>query len=120
MPSKLLLFIALTVSAQGASPSTPQQTIPEIDFSDHHFSPQTLVIPAGQPLQIKVVNSSREKIEFESFSLNREKVIEPGESVTVRLPALRAGRYDFFDDFHQEVPEGMIVAESADSANAQH
>jgi hypothetical protein len=38
----------------------------------------------------------------------------------VRLPALRAGSYDFFDDFHPDVPEGTIVAESADSANIQH
>jgi hypothetical protein len=59
-----------------------------------------------------VMNSSREKIEFESFSHNREKVIEPGESITVRLPALRAGSYDFFDDFHDDVPEGTIIAES--------
>jgi hypothetical protein len=118
MPSKLLLFIALTVYVQGASPSNIPDKLPEIDFSNHHFSPQTLVIPAGQPLQIKVVNSSREKIEFESFSLNREKVIEPGESITVRLPALRAGSYDFFDDFHQDVPEGAIVA-APSAANAE-
>jgi hypothetical protein len=110
MSLKSLIFIFLAVFVASAFPSTPQATTPEIDFSDHHFSPQTLLVPAGQPLQIKVVNLSREKIEFESFSLNREKVIEPGESVIVRLPALRAGRYDFFDDFHQDVPEGMIVA----------
>src|SRR5580704_11924944 len=99
MPIKALIFIILTISAEGAAPSNPPETIPEIDFVNHRFSPQTLVVPAGQPLQIKVMNSSREKIEFESFSLNREKVIEPGESITVRLPALRAGSYDFFDDF---------------------
>jgi hypothetical protein len=120
MPTKLLIFIALYASIAGGSSSNLQETTPEIDFANHHFSPQTLVVPAGQPLQIKVVNSSREKIEFESFSLNREKVIEPGESITVRLPALRAGSYDFFDDFHQDVTEGMIVAEPAGSANIQH
>jgi hypothetical protein len=107
---KFLIFIALTISIEGAPLSNHSGKIPEIDFSNHHFSPQTLVVPAGQPLQIKVVNSSREKIEFESFSLNREKVIEPGESITVRLPALRAGSYDFFDDFHQDVTQGVIVA----------
>ncbi|HEV8072926.1 MAG TPA: cupredoxin domain-containing protein [Opitutaceae bacterium] len=110
MPIKLLIFIALSVYAEGASSSNFSGKLPEIDFSNHHFSPQTLVVPAGQPLQIKVVNSSREKIEFESFSLNREKVIEPGESITVRLPALRACSYDFYDDFHNDVPEGSIVA----------
>jgi plastocyanin len=82
----------------------------EIDYSDHKFSPQTLTVPAGQPLLIRVVNLSKETIEFESFSLNREKVVEPGNSITVRLPALKAGSYDFFDDFHQDVPEGAIVA----------
>jgi hypothetical protein len=119
MRIKLLIFIALTASVEGAPLSNNPEKIPEIDFSDHHFSPQTLVVPAGRPLQIKVVNSSREKIEFESFSLNREKIIEPGASITVRLPALRAGRYDFFDDFHNDAPEGVIVAEAA-SANIQH
>jgi hypothetical protein len=112
---KTLLFIGLTIFYQAASPSNIPETTPEIDFANHRFSPQTLVVPAGQPLQIKVVNSSKEKIEFESFSLNREKVIGPGESITVRLPALRAGSYDFFDDFHQDVTEGAIVAESGEA-----
>jgi hypothetical protein len=120
MLNKTLVFICLTISVQAASPSNPPEAIPEIRFADHRFSPQTLVVQAGQPLQIKVVNSSADKIEFESFSLNRERVIDPGASITVRLPALRAGSYDFFDDFHQDVPEGAILAESADSANIQH
>ena len=28
----------------------------------------------------------------------------------MRLPALSAGSYDFYDDFHQDVPQGSIVA----------
>ena len=69
-----------------------------------------LTVPAGEPLQIKVTNASAERIEFESFKLNREKVVDPGACVTVKLPALKAGSYDFFDDFHPDVPEGAIVA----------
>ena len=60
------------------------------------------------PLLLTVVNSSRERIEFESFKLNREKVVGPGETVTVHLPPLHAGTYDFFDDFHPDVPEGSF------------
>jgi len=82
----------------------------EIRFENHQFSPQTLIVPVHKPLQIKIINLSNEKIEFESFSLNREKVLEPGKSVILTIPALRAGSYDFFDDFHQDVPEGAIVA----------
>jgi plastocyanin len=82
----------------------------EIRFQDHHFVPQNLTVAAGQPLSIKVLNSSLETIEFESFKLNREKALSPGETITVHLPALGAGSYDFYDDFHQDVPEGSIVA----------
>ncbi len=83
---------------------------PEIRFENHQFTPQTLSVPAGQKLSIKVVNASNETIEFESFKLNREKALSPGEEITVHLPALSAGTYDFYDDFHQDVPEGSIVA----------
>jgi hypothetical protein len=82
----------------------------EIRFANHQFSPQTLTVPAGHPLSIKVINASNETIEFESFKLNREKAIAPGESITVGFPALSSGSYDFYDDFHQDVPEGSIVA----------
>ena len=82
----------------------------ELRFENHQFTPQTLTVPSGQKLNIKVVNASKETIEFESFKLNREKVVTPGESITVHLPELTAGAYDFYDDFHQDVPEGSIVA----------
>jgi cupredoxin-like protein len=82
----------------------------ELRFENHHFVPQTITVPANQPLRIKVINASKETIEFESFKLNREKVVEPGESIIVRLPAMSPGSYDFYDDFHQDVPEGAIIA----------
>jgi len=110
MDLKHFIVIGLMFSVSGmADPEMMGKTF-EIRFESHHFSPQTLEVPANTPLQVRVVNSSRERIEFESFSLNREKVVEPGGSVTLKLPALRAGTYDFFDDFHQDVPEGAIVA----------
>jgi hypothetical protein len=82
----------------------------EICFQDHHFVPQNLTVPAGQELTINVVNASKETIEFESFKLNRERAVSPGETIKVQLPALSPGSYDFYDDFHQDVPEGSIVA----------
>ena len=93
-----------------AAAATAQDSVTEIRFDNHHFMPQTLTVPAGQPVVIKVVNSRKETIEFESFKLNREKAIEPGETVSVRLPALSPGSYDFYDDFHQDVPQGSIIA----------
>jgi len=103
--SALFLTTTMAITAAGA-----QDTTLGIRFENHHFTPQTLMVPVGQPLAIKVVNASNETIEFESFKLNREVAMTLGETITVRLPALRAGSYDFYDDFHQDVPEGSIVA----------
>jgi len=99
--------------ARAGDPSLPPvASVPtvEIRFENHHFLPLHLEIPAGRQLQIHVVNASPERIEFESFKLNREKVVEPHQSINVTLKALPPGSYDFFDDFHEDVPEGEIVA----------
>ena len=110
MQFKSLMHIGLfTISAAVAAPN-PKEAAYEIHFAEHRFTPMTLVVPADQPLELKVMNSSNERIEFESFKLNREKIVGPGETVTLHLPPLRAGSYDFYDDFHQDVPEGAIVA----------
>jgi len=82
----------------------------EIRFENHRFVPQLIVVHAEEQVLVKVVNASTERIEFESFKLNREKVVEPGKSVTITLPPLQPGSYDFYDDFHADVPEGTIVA----------
>ena len=86
------------------------ENIAEIRFEQHAFTPATLEVRAGQPLMLTITNAGSERIEFESFKLNREKVIEPGQSIVLRFPALRDGSYDFFDDFHQDIQEGVIVA----------
>ena len=111
---RLYLAISVLAAAMLITPSLgrtdSEQTPPEIRFENHQFKPTTLSIPAGQKLTLKVINASNETIEFESFKLNREKVVSPGQTITVSLPALSAGNYDFYDDFHQDVPQGSIVA----------
>ena len=102
----LLVFLLAFTSAVHAEGSTVQ-----LRFENHRFTPQTLTVAAGQPLAITVTNAANETIEFESFKLNRERAIAPGETITVHLPALSPGSYDFYDDFHQNVPEGTIVAQ---------
>jgi plastocyanin len=108
----LIILVAVFVGATGFTSRGAAHAADAIAirFDKHHFTPQTLTVAAGQPLTIKVVNASNEAIEFESFMLNREVAMAPGESRTVRLPALSPGSYDFYDDFHQDVPEGKIVA----------
>ncbi len=107
----LLATVAITtIAVLGSSRAARASGASELRFENRRFVPQTLNVPANQRLTIRVVNASNETIEFESFKLNREKAISPGEAITVHLPALSAGSYDFYDDFHQDVPQGTIVA----------
>jgi hypothetical protein len=110
IPFIATILIFATVFVLNTGQAAEDGSEPAIRFAGHHFTPQTLNVPAGHALAIKVVNASNETIEFESFKLNREVAMTPGETISVRLPALSPGSYDFYDDFHQDVPEGAIVA----------
>ena len=105
--SSLLIGLVLVASPGGAR---GDDAVVELRFENHRFLPQTITVPANRAFRLKVINASKEPIEFESFKLNREKVVGPGETIVVLLPALSPGSYDFYDDFHQDVPAGEIVA----------
>lgn len=102
-------LIALTVMTLGGG-ARAADTVVELRFENHRFEPQTIAVPANRAFRIKVINASKEPIEFESFKLNRERVVGPGETIIVNVPALSPGSYDFYDDFHDDVPEGAIIA----------
>jgi hypothetical protein len=67
-------------------------------------------VPAGAKFQLKVKNTDDTADEFESVDLNREKLVAPGQTITVFLGPLTAGEYKFFGDFHQDTAQGVLVA----------
>jgi hypothetical protein len=81
-----------------------------LTLKDHKFVPQQLVIPAGQKVRITVKNMDKTSSEFESYDLNREKVVKGGEEITVLLGPLDPGVYGIFDDFHKDT-KGVIKAQ---------
>jgi len=81
-----------------------------IAVKDHRFQPGQISVPANRPISIRVKNLDSAPMEFESVSLRVEKVIAPGSEGVVNVRALAPGRYEFFDDFHQET-RGVLVVE---------
>src|SRR5262245_32174855 len=75
---------------------------------DGGFVPPEVTGPAGERFRIAITNRTDAAIEFESFELNRERVVQPGQTVAVYVSGLAPGRYEFFDDFHQ-TRRGMLV-----------
>jgi Cupredoxin-like domain len=102
-----LLGIAMLFPSKGVN--AQQSTIVSISVKDHRFRPGQLSAPANRPLSIKVKNLDTTPMEFESVSLRVEKVITPGSEGTVNVRALAPGRYEFFDDFHQDTRGTLIV-----------
>ena len=101
-------LIGLTVMTLAGGVRAADSVV-ELRFENHRFVPQTITVPANRAFRVKVINASKETIEFESFKLNRERVLGPGETIIVNVPALNPGSYDFYDDFHDDVPEGAII-----------
>jgi hypothetical protein len=76
---------------------------------DHKFVPERLEAPAGVKFKVLVKNEGESPSEFESFELNREKVVNAGQEITVFLGPLDPGEYKFIDDFHQETKGVLVV-----------
>ncbi len=83
----------------------------EIHIKEHRFHPDVIRIPAGQKVKLIVHNDGDDAEEFESYELNREKIVRPGHKITVFLPPLKAGKYNFFGEFHPKTAQGTLVVE---------
>ncbi|TMG96797.1 MAG: cupredoxin domain-containing protein [Betaproteobacteria bacterium] len=95
----------LAVSAAGADDPAFRLTI-----RDHRFEPAELVVPAGQKIKLEVENLDATPEEFESYELNREKVVPAKGTVVIFVGPLKPGRYPFFGDFNKDSAKGVLIA----------
>ena len=80
-----------------------------IVIKEHRMNPSELQIPAGQKVRLVVDNQDPTPEEFESHSLNREKIIPGNSKATIFIGPLKSGTYEFFGEFHQETAQGKII-----------
>lgn len=81
-----------------------------IEIKNHLFYPAEIIIPANEKVKLVIFNHDNKAEEFDSFSLNREKVIFPHRSATIFIGPLPEGEYDFFGEFHPHSARGKVVA----------
>jgi len=98
-------FFALTAIPLSATAEPYTLTI-----KDHRFEPTRLVVPAGTRIKLTVKNLDPTAEEFESYELNREKVIPGGSVAVIYIGPLKPGEYPFFGEFHADSAKGIIVA----------
>jgi plastocyanin len=77
----------------------------------HRFQPAELAIPAGKKVKLQIENHDASAEEFDSFALNREKVISGRGSATLYIGPLDAGRYSFTGEFNAATAQGVVVVQ---------
>jgi Cupredoxin-like domain len=105
--------LILTTGASWIGPSVHAQeaaTTIQVSVKNHHFQPAEVHAAANKPIILRIKNLDATPMEFESVTLRVEKVVAGNSEGIIRLRALSPGRYDFFDDFHQET-RGTLVAQ---------
>lgn len=72
------------------------------------YAPAKIEAPAGQKVTLHVKNADSAVVEFESYPLNREVKIQPGEEKDIIIDAQKPGSYEFFDDNNPDA-KGILV-----------
>ena len=105
---RLAAALALaTLAVARAQAATPEFTLV---IKDHRFTPTELVVPAGQKIRLVVENQDPTPEEFESYPLNREKVVAGNGRIVLFVGPLEPGKYEFFGEFNMATARGWLVA----------
>ena len=98
--TSLLMFISFVTKA------TP---IIELEIRDHLFYPAELLIPVDTKVKVKIINHDPTAEEFESYELNREKVIPGHSQAVIFIGPLQAGAYPFFGEFFPKTAQCKVL-----------
>ncbi|MCR6651486.1 MAG: cupredoxin domain-containing protein [Cellvibrionaceae bacterium] len=82
-----------------------------IRIEDHLFIPDVLRVPANQKIRLRVINRDNSSEEFESYQLNREKIIPGKSEAIIFIGPLAPGEYPFFGEFNPATAQGRIIVE---------
>jgi len=103
----IVLMSSLTVQAQEF----------KLILKEHLFYPGEIVVPKNKKLKLLIENQDSTPEEFDSFDLNREKVLYPGRVSVIYIGPLSPGRYEFFGEFSPNTARGVVIVEEQDNAD---
>ena len=100
------IALLLLVGNAGVLAAVPEI---EVEIRDHLFFPATVEIPARQKVKVYITNKDATPEEFESYELNREKVIPANSKTVIFIGPLDAGEYPFFGEFYPKTAQGKVI-----------
>lgn len=105
----LYLGITLLITSFWSHYVIAKNKVYYLSIKQHIFTPAILTIPANEKVKIIIENKDNVAEEFDSFDLNREKVIFAGKKSTIYVGPLPAGSYEYFGEFHPNTARGKII-----------
>lgn len=108
-PLTAQLAVALCAALAASAASAADEFA--ITIQNHQFQPAEVRVPANAKVKLVITNRDGSAEEFESHTLNREKVIPAGGTVTIFIGPLKPGRYPFVGEFHEKTAKGVVIAE---------
>jgi plastocyanin len=103
--------IAAALLATLARAALAAPPVVEIEIRNHLFVPARVTVPAGTKVKLLIHNRDATPEEFESYVLNREKVIVGESTATLFIGPLKPGEYEFFGEFNRSTALGAVIAE---------
>lgn len=85
-----------------------------LTIQNHRFTPQELTIPANKKVKLIIQNMDSSPEEFESYDLNREKIISGNTQGIIFIGPLKSGEYKFFGEFNPDTAQGIITVKEFD------
>jgi hypothetical protein len=102
-------LIACVIFFLSAFVCASDEEIFNISIIQHQFVPSQIIVPAGKRIKLIVKNTDSTVEEFESYDLNREKLVPGKSEIKVLFGPLKPGIYKFFGEFHEATAQGQIV-----------
>jgi len=99
-----LLLLCVCFNTANATPEF------KIEIKDNLFFPAELTVPANTKVKLRIFNLDSTPEEFESYELNREKVIVGNSQTVIFIGPLLPGSYPYFGEFNPKTAQGIIYA----------
>jgi hypothetical protein len=103
-PAALLLALLPLHAPRAETPAI------ELAIRNHVFEPAELHVPANTKIRLIVINHDATPEEFESYELNREKIVLGNSRAVIFIGPLAPGEYPFFGEFNITTAQGKLIA----------
>lgn len=104
-------FVLMVISVLVPGRLLAATPVIEIRIENHLFVPSEVRVPANQKVRLVIINADPTPEEFESYELNREKVVLGNSKTIIYIGPLAPGTYPFFGEFNPKTAQGVVRAE---------